>query len=106
MAIHIGKLIEDKLKEMGMKKSEFAKRIYKHRQNINDLLGKESIDTNDLLLITETLKFDFFTAYSKALKLNSVKNDEIDNCKKEVEFLKGIIDTQKKSLDLLNNKKK
>ena len=58
--IHIGNIIEKKLTELGMKKSEFAKRIHKQRQNINDLLSKESIDTNDLILISEILKFDFF----------------------------------------------
>ena len=65
--IHIGNIIEKKLTELGMKKSEFAKRIHKQRQNINDLLSKESIDTNDLILISEILKFDFFKEYSAKL---------------------------------------
>jgi hypothetical protein len=104
--IHIGKLIEEKLNEMGMKKSEFAKRIYKQRQNVNDLLNKESIDTSDLFLISEVLKFDFFAEYSNFLKINKQNNSALDESRKEIEFLKGIIESQKLSLDLLIKKEK
>jgi len=104
--IHIGKLIEEKLNEMGMKKSEFAKRIYKQRQNVNDLLSKESIDTNDLLLVSEVLKFDFFTEYSNLLNINKQNTFTLNENRKEIEFLKGIIDSQKLSLDLLIKKGK
>jgi len=104
--IHIGKLIEEKLNEMGMKKSEFAKRIYKQRQNVNDLLSKESIDTSDLLLISEVLKFDFFTEYSNLLNINKQNTFTLNENRKEIEFLKGIIDSQKLSLDLLIKKGK
>jgi len=104
--IHIGKLIEEKLNDMGMKKSEFAKRIYKQRQNVNDLLSKESIDTSDLLLISEVLKFDFFCEYSNLLKINKQNTSSLEENKKEIEFLKGIIDSQKLSLDLLIKKGK
>ena len=106
MKIHIGKLIEEKLNEMGMKKSEFAKRIYKQRQNVNDLLSKESIDTNDLLLVSEVLKFDFFTEYSNLLNINKQNTFTLNENRKEIEFLKGIIDSQKLSLDLLIKKGK
>lgn len=106
MKIHIGKLIEEKLNEMGMKKSEFAKRIYKQRQNVNDLLSKESIDTNDLLLVSEVLKFDFFIEYSNLLNINKQKTFTLNENRKEIEFLKGIIDSQKLSLDLLIKKEK
>lgn len=106
MKIHIGKLIEEKLNEMGMKKSEFAKRIYKQRQNVNDLLSKESIDTSDLLLISEVLKFDFFTEYSNLLNINKQNTFTLNENRKEIEFLKGIIDSQKLSLDLLIKKGK
>ncbi len=106
MKIHIGKLIEEKLNEMGMKKSEFAKRIYKQRQNVNDLLSKESIDTSDLLLISEVLKFDFFIEYSNLLNINKQNTNTLNENRKEIEFLKGIIDSQKLSLDLLIKKEK
>ncbi len=106
MKIHIGKLIEEKLNEMGMKKSEFAKRIYKQRQNVNDLLSKESIDTSDLLLISEVLKFDFFIEYSNLLNINKQNTFTLNENRKEIEFLKGIIDSQKLSLDLLIKKGK
>ena len=106
MKIHIGKLIEERLNEMGIKKSEFAKRIYKQRQNVNDLLSKESIDTSDLLLISEVLKFDFFTEYSNLLNINKQNTFTLNENRKEIEFLKGIIDSQKLSLDLLIKKGK
>jgi hypothetical protein len=70
------------------------------------LLNKESIDTNDLLLISEVLKFDFFFEYSNILNINKHNTFILNENRKEIEFLKGIIDSQKLSLDLLIKKEK
>lgn len=67
MEIHIGKLIEDRLKLVGQTKSEFARRIHKARQNVNDILTRRSIDTDLLFSISLALKYDFFQHYVTAL---------------------------------------
>lgn len=65
--IHIGQLIEQALKEQGMTKAEFGRRILTSRQNVNSLLLKEHIDTRQLLQISRTLGKNLFEAYYQAL---------------------------------------
>jgi transcriptional regulator with XRE-family HTH domain len=64
MEIHIGKTILKKLEEKGMKKSEFARRINKSRQNVQDIFRRESLDTNLLADVCKVLSFDFFQLLS------------------------------------------
>lgn len=64
MEIHIGKVILKKLEEKGMKKSEFARRINKSRQNVQDIFKRESLDTNLLADVSKVLSFDFFQLLS------------------------------------------
>lgn len=59
MKIHIGKLIGKVVKEHGIQKSEFARRINKTRQNVDDIFKRESIDTELLFNISTVLKYDF-----------------------------------------------
>ncbi len=63
MNIHIGKIILKKLKESGMSKSEFARRINKSPQNVQDIFLRESIDTKLLFSISSVLDFNFFALY-------------------------------------------
>ncbi len=65
MEIHIGKLILDKLKEKGIRKSEFARRINKSRQNVQDIFKRQSLDTDLLADVSKVLNFDFFQVLSK-----------------------------------------
>ena len=65
MNIHIGKVILKKLKESGMSKSEFGRRINKSPQNVQDIFTRQSIDTKLLLDISEVLEYSFFTLYLK-----------------------------------------
>ncbi len=60
MDIHIGRLIEERIKEVGMTKAEFGRRINTSRQNVNTLLRKESLDTRLLKKIGRVLDYDFF----------------------------------------------
>jgi hypothetical protein len=60
MEVHVGKLIEWRLDEMGMTKAEFGRRINTSRQNVNSLLRKPSLDTAYLQKISEALHYDFF----------------------------------------------
>jgi len=63
MEIHIGRLIAERIKEVGMTKAEFGRRINTSRQNVNTLLRKESLDTLVLRKISQVLSYDFFRLY-------------------------------------------
>lgn len=67
MSIHIGEIIANRLLQTGMSKSEFARRIIKARQNVNDILKRQSVDTELLTAISKALKFDFFQYYVQDL---------------------------------------
>ncbi|MDQ3111475.1 MAG: helix-turn-helix domain-containing protein [Bacteroidota bacterium] len=63
MAVHIGKLISKKIKEIGMSKSELSRRISVTPQSTHYILAKSSIDTDVLLKISRALDYDFFQHY-------------------------------------------
>lgn len=60
---NIGLLIEQRMNELGVNKSELARRCGIANQNINRLLSRESIDTDKLATISEALDFNFFSCY-------------------------------------------
>lgn len=70
--IHIGNLIGLRLKQLGMTKAEFSRRINRSPQNIHDLLSRESVDTNLLLKISEVLNYNFFKVF---MPKNEVKKE-------------------------------
>lgn len=57
--INIGLLIEQKMNELGVSKSEMARRSGIANQNINRVLERTSIDTDKLIAISEALNFNF-----------------------------------------------
>ena len=64
MALHIGKLVRKHLEEVGMTKSEFARRLDTSPQNIYGIFKRKSIDTNLLKNISTILNYDFFQYYA------------------------------------------
>jgi len=69
MEIHIGQLIKARLEETGMKKTEFARRINRSSQNVFDIFQRKSIDTDQLIAISQILDCNFFEHYVTALQL-------------------------------------
>ncbi|OFY69428.1 MAG: hypothetical protein A3G23_00715 [Bacteroidetes bacterium RIFCSPLOWO2_12_FULL_37_12] len=63
MSIHIGKIIKQRVEEMGMKKTEFARRVNTTPQNVYDIFNRISIDTELLVQIGKILDFNFFEQY-------------------------------------------
>lgn len=63
MNIHIGREIETRVKESGIKVSVFAKRINVSQRNIYNLFKRETLPTDQLRLIGEVLNFDFLKLY-------------------------------------------
>ena len=59
----IGRRIEQRLSERGMTKAEFARRIGTSRQNVDNILNQESLHTDMLLRICQTLDYNFFAEF-------------------------------------------
>ena len=103
MALHIGKVIRQHLEEVGMTKSEFARRISTSPQNIYGIFKRKSIDSELLRDISRVLNFDFFQYYStSALVLGEKSGNgkahvitamdmkrDLDMCRKELEILRS-----------------
>lgn len=60
MAFHIGKIIDKRLRECGMAKSELARRAKVSPQLIQSILKRQSIDTDVLRRVSVALDYDFF----------------------------------------------
>jgi transcriptional regulator with XRE-family HTH domain len=104
--LHIGKEIEKQIKLNGISKSEFARRIAKSRQNVEDILKRESIDSALLYKISSVLKFDFFEPYSNSLGINKPEDSTTTNKDKELESLKKEISYLEEINTLLKKNKK
>ena len=57
--VHIGAIIEKKLKEKLMTVTEFADKINRERSTVYDIFKRKSIDTELLVLISKALDYDF-----------------------------------------------
>ena len=78
--VNLGKLIELRIKEVGMTKAEFGRRINTSRQNVNTLLRKKSWDTKLLIRCSQVLGQNFFKEFcpeefvkSRLLEYDKVK---------------------------------
>jgi hypothetical protein len=69
MGLHIGREIEGKYKESGIKLSEFAKRLNTSPRNIYDIFERSEIKTDQLKKIGEVLNFNFFLLYNPSPSL-------------------------------------
>lgn len=133
MEIHVGKLVLVKLKERGMKKAEFARRINKSRQNVQDILTRPALDTDLLSQISKVLDYNFFqilaekinidqpfpiameekASYSKPEKGAKLRNKEqfqtlakqLKQAEKEINYLKKINTLLEKKKDSLVKRK-
>ncbi|MCQ2076090.1 MAG: helix-turn-helix transcriptional regulator [Bacteroidaceae bacterium] len=65
--MHIGEIIQQKVKEKGMTVAGFAKILNCSRANVYKIYAKYSIDTSVLKHISKILEFDFFKLYSEEL---------------------------------------
>ena len=56
---HAGEIIKQKVKECGIKITDFAKAIHCNRNNVYSIFRRKSIDIELLLLISKVLQYDF-----------------------------------------------
>lgn len=62
--VNIGLAIEQRVNELGISKSELARRLGIAQQNVNKVVfDKESLDTAKLVEISKALDFNFFELY-------------------------------------------
>jgi hypothetical protein len=71
MNIHVGREIEKVLRDSGLKKAEFARRINTSPRNVYSIFKREEIKTDLLKIISEVLNYNFFSLY-----VNSVEYKE------------------------------
>ena len=61
--IHIGKLIEKRVRETGISNSQFALLMNCHRTTVNNIYKQSTIDLAKLQKICKVLDYDFFKHY-------------------------------------------
>lgn len=57
--IHIGELIDARIRECGMSYAEFARRLCVERTTVYNIVRSKSIDTERLIRISNILRYDF-----------------------------------------------
>ena len=57
--IHIGRLIDARIKELGLSYAEFARRLNVERTTVYNIVRTKSIDVERLIKISDILDYDF-----------------------------------------------
>lgn len=66
--IHIGSLIEKRLKDRGCSVTWLAKKINYERTNIYGIFKRDTIDVKRLYEVSEALEYDFFEVVRDAMR--------------------------------------
>ncbi|MEN9549765.1 MAG: hypothetical protein RIR12_2356 [Bacteroidota bacterium] len=77
MPLHIGKIIKEISKYMGVSQAELARKINTTRQNIQSIYHRQTIDTRMLQILCEALEHDFFQYHRYHLNITDNKADAI-----------------------------
>lgn len=72
--VHIGHEIANRINQLGISRSEFARRVGMLQQHVKALLDKQSLDTEKLSRICEALDFNFFTLYCDSVSINAYRS--------------------------------
>ncbi len=114
--VEIGELIKNTCYQKGIKAIQLANAIGTTRQNINGIFKRNSIDTIQLLKISNYLNYNFFKHYKVQNDESTSENKEIRNLKiniinlekdleeaqKEILLLREITNLQRKQLNTKN----
>lgn len=102
MKVHIGKIIQQKVKASGMTVIEFARKINYSRRNVYVIFKNESINTALLTKIGKVLDHDFFNDYIRPVSAaDRVAEQEMEQYQKQNEKLKSKIESLEKEVDYL-----
>lgn len=108
--IHIGQKIKEIVYKKKIQINEFARKLGKSRAVIYDIFDRETVDTGLLTSISEALDYNFFQHYISTDRLEEpspepygkkampeieaeleLKNLQLQNANKEIEYLKKIV---------------
>lgn len=67
--MHIGKRIQEVVKERGISVPSLADALCITRKHVYKLFQKESLNTDLLKRISEAIRYDFFLEYSDSLQI-------------------------------------
>lgn len=111
--VHVGEAIDKRRNELGLSKSELGRRIGVPQQHINRILERETMETNRLFKVSETLGFNFFSlfcpvqhqisAYLAAVTLDGNANNNIGDTEIAAQLTKeqAVVESQKETIKLL-----
>ena len=77
MKLHIGNVIRDELRRQGRSASWLARALFCDRSNIYKLFKKNSLDTDLLLRISETMQTNFFACYTELLYRETAREERL-----------------------------
>lgn len=63
--LHVGEMIEKRIKEKGILRAELARKIGMPQSNLTRLLKKSSIDTGKLVEISRAVEYNFFKEFCR-----------------------------------------
>lgn len=75
--VHIGNIIQDVAKKVGMRPTDLGRKIGRTSQSIYDIYNREHLSTDLLMSIGEALQYDFFQYYRTKENENVVNEDEV-----------------------------
>lgn len=102
MKVHIGKLIQQKVKTKGITVVDFARKINYSRRNAYAIFKNESINTSLLSKIGKVLEYDFFNDYIKITPgSDRVSDQELEAYTKQSDKLKAKIESLEKEITYL-----
>lgn len=61
--VHVGSEIAKRIGELGLNKSEFARRIGVQQQHVNRILERETMETNKLVKVCRVLDINIFAKF-------------------------------------------
>ena len=65
--IHIGSIIHEKVKELGMSVADFAKALHCNRPNAYSIFERKNIDVELLVDISKILNYDLLSIYQNSI---------------------------------------
>lgn len=111
MSLHIGNLIKQVVKTSGLTRIEFAKQIHTSRSNLYVIFNRASINTEELITISQVLNHNFFWDIARSLDVDlkpnqlppTSENSELEYAKLtlEVEYLRkrlALVEEEKEQL--------
>lgn len=108
--IHIGRLIQQKMKELHISNTTLAKKLYCTRQNISSIIKRKTLSTDMLREVSEAMDYNFFRHYTLEKQADLEKKTEelqatITELEKQLDYAMRDIARCERIIGLLGGKK-